>query len=458
MKLKRSAAVANGKPRKKQKVDPVKKSKAKGKERAFERATIPIPEAGSDEEDQDIEEEGLDYFRDGGNIQFLASLDKKGIARSKKETERLHKLNKPIRESRRVDDDLPSVESHSDDGEDWSSLASDILSDEDALSDEDVDSDDDLPSVESHSDDGEDWSSLASDILSDEDALSDEDVDSDEDIPKRLDSDEELPYEIAGRPRPPSPKRQTERLPIKLGDGRIQSTGAREVQSDSEENEESEEDDNMTVSDTKPPVIEDVATGARFGRPAVRDIVNQKSRKARIEAAKEQLASICQEIMAEPENSEIMAEPENSLGLLRRLHTFALPDIPGGISKNGEQLPPTPNDPRIRTLALLSQLAIFKDIVPGYRIRALTEHEKAEKVSQAVQRTRDWEQGLVGVYQNYLKLLEAEVKAKSELDQVALKCMCALLTSITHFNFNSNIMATIVARLSKRSWDEVGLA
>ncbi|CAE7127135.1 unnamed protein product [Rhizoctonia solani] len=201
----------------------------------------------------------------------------------------------------------------------------------------------------------------------------------------------------------------------------------------------------MTVSDTKPPVIEDVATGARFGRPAVRDIVSQKSRKARIEAAKEQLASICQ---------DIMAEPENSSGLLRRLHTFALPDIPGGIGPNGEQLPPTPNDPRIRTLALLSQLAIFKDIVPGYRIRSLTEHEKAEKVSQAVQRTRDWEQGLVSVYQNYLKLLEAEVKAKSELDQVALKCMCTLLTSITHFNFTSNIMATIVARLSKRSWDE----
>ncbi|CAE6490096.1 unnamed protein product [Rhizoctonia solani] len=407
MKHKRSAAVANGKPRKKQKVEPVKKIKAKGKERAFERTTIPIPEVESDEEDQGFEEEGLEYFSNRKDVQFLASLDKKGIARSKKETQRLHKLTKPARESRIAEDDLPSIESHSDDGDDWSSLAPDALPDEDAPSDEDLDSD--------------------------------------SDVSKRFDSDEELPYEIAGRPRPPSPKRQAERLPIKLGDGRIQSTGAREIQSDSEEDEESEEDDNVTVSDAKPPVIEDVATGARFGRPAVRDVVNQKSKKARLEAAKEQLASICQ---------EIMAEPENSLGLLRRLHTFALPDIPGGIGPNGEQLAPTSNDPRIRTLALLSQLAIFKDIVPGYRIRALTEHEKAEKVSQAVQRTRDWEQGLVGIYQNYLKLLEAEVKAKSELDQVALKCMCTLLTSITHFNFSSNIMATIVARLSKRSWDE----
>jgi nucleolar complex protein 3 len=175
----------------------------------------------------------------------------------------------------------------------------------------------------------------------------------------------------------------------------------------------------MSVLDVNTRGVEDVATGARFGRPAVRDIIQQKSRKARIEAAKEQLASICQEIMAEPENSvsfscplvmQIYSHLFLQLGLLRRLHTFALPQIPGAMSQDGTQLAPTPNDPRIRTLALLSQLAVFKDIVPGYRIRTLTDHEKAEKVSQMVQRTRDWEQGLVGVYQNYLKLLEVEVK------------------------------------------------
>jgi nucleolar complex protein 3 len=64
----------------------------------------------------------------------------------------------------------------------------------------------------------------------------------------------------------------------------------------------------------------------------------------------------------------------------------------------------------IRKLTFLSQLAVFKDIVPGYRIRALTDKEKAEKVSQMVQRTRDWEQGVVGVYQSYLRIMEAEIK------------------------------------------------
>jgi nucleolar complex protein 3 len=67
-------------------------------------------------------------------------------------------------------------------------------------------------------------------------------------------------------------------------------------------------------------------------------------------------------------------------------------------------------DPHIRKLAILSQLTVFKDIIPGYRIRALTDKEKAENVSQMVARTRDWEQGLVNVYQNYLRSLEAEIK------------------------------------------------
>lgn len=71
---------------------------------------------------------------------------------------------------------------------------------------------------------------------------------------------------------------------------------------------------------------------------------------------------------------------------------------------------PVPNDPLIRKLAMLSQLAVFVDIVPGYRIRSLTDKEKTENVSQQVAKTRDWEQGLVGVYQSYLRVLEAESK------------------------------------------------
>jgi len=69
-----------------------------------------------------------------------------------------------------------------------------------------------------------------------------------------------------------------------------------------------------------------------------------------------------------------------------------------------------PNDPIIRKLAFLSQMTVFKDIAPGYRIRQLTDKEKSEKVSQMVQRTRDFEQGVVMVYQSYLRSLHGELK------------------------------------------------
>ena len=68
------------------------------------------------------------------------------------------------------------------------------------------------------------------------------------------------------------------------------------------------------------------------------------------------------------------------------------------------------NDVAVRKLAILSQVLVFKDIVPGYRIRELTDKEKADKVSQVVQRTRDFEQGLVSAYLTYLKALEEELK------------------------------------------------
>ncbi|KAJ6502583.1 nucleolar complex-associated protein-domain-containing protein [Mycena sanguinolenta] len=376
------------------------KPKEKGKEKAADRGTIPIP-AYADEEDLELSDQDLEVLEEyGGAASFLNSLDQTAISRSKKETERLRQLNKPARKAPEKDEDLPSLDSH-DEEDDWSS---DLPSDDNSLSDDDSDG-----------------SMLSSD----------------------LDSDAEMPYETAPRKRRPSwespPDQGIQKLPIKLPDGRIQKTGIKvKPLPTSEDTEESENGDDDEAPDE--PRREDVSTGARFGRPAVVDVVGNKSRAARIQGAKDQIASICQ---------EIMADPENSLGLLRRLHTFSLASI-----STPSHPDPIANDAIIRKLAILSQLAVFKDIIPGYSIRALTDKEKAEKVSQMVARTRDWEQGLVVVYQTYLRALEAELKAKSELADIALSAMCTLLTELTHFNFRINLMSCIVARLSKKSWDK----
>ena len=76
---------------------------------------------------------------------------------------------------------------------------------------------------------------------------------------------------------------------------------ARATAFEEEEEEESEEEEPEAPQDSFK--VEDVSTGARFGRPAVVDVIMMKSRKARIQAAKEQIAGICQEIVSDPENS-----------------------------------------------------------------------------------------------------------------------------------------------------------
>ncbi|KAG6818144.1 hypothetical protein H0H87_000049 [Tephrocybe sp. NHM501043] len=394
---KRSAASSQG-PSKKRKLSskpesqpgPKKyniKPKERGKEKLADRGTIPIPE--DDDADIDLSDQDLEVLEEYGGA---------AIARSKKETDRLHRLNKPVRKAIQ-DDDLPSIDS--DDEDDGQSFGS--------------------------SDDGS--------LSLDDDALSSATDEA---------SDAEMDYEKAPRKRRPSWEPEENRgikgLPIKLPSGDVRSTGkmsfalAANAAEDSPENEPDESE-----VEEPPQRIDDVSTGARFGRPAVVDVVSNKSKAARIHGAKEQLAGICQ---------EIVSDPENSLGLLRRLHTFSLPEI-----STPSHPEPVSNDSVIRKLAILSQLAVFKDIIPGYRIRALSDREKAEKVSQMVARTRDWEQGLVMVYQTYLRSLEAELKARSDLADIALKSMCTLLKEVTHFNFRTNLMSCIVARLSKKSWD-----
>ena len=122
-------------------------------------------------------------------------------------------------------------------------------------------------------------------------------------------SDDEMPYETAVRPRRHllnSPKSEIQRLPIKLPDGRIKETGTKAittkpmvVRSDNEDSTSGPESE----SEPEPPKVDDTSTGARFGRFSILDVLQTKSRRQRIEMAKVQIAGICQDILADPENS-----------------------------------------------------------------------------------------------------------------------------------------------------------
>ncbi|KAG7355936.1 CBF/Mak21 family-domain containing protein [Nitzschia inconspicua] len=125
------------------------------------------------------------------------------------------------------------------------------------------------------------------------------------------------------------------------------------------------------------------------------------------------------------------------------------------IQKNG-------NDEYIATLAIMSLLAIFKDVLPSYRIRQQTEIERQGKVSKETKALWDYERNLLTHYQQYLQVLEkswdqgqASPKNPSRVAITAMLSLCELLKAAFHFNFRSNILSIVVRQMNNRHCDQV---
>ena len=102
-------------------------------------------------------------------------------------------------------------------------------------------------------------------------------------------------------------------------------------------------------------------------------------------------------------------------------------------------------------LAILSLLAIFKDIIPNYRIRLPNVKEMAVKVSKETKQLWDYEKALLDHYQQYLKIMEKtwDNKGKGKdhprkIAVVAIMSMAELLKSAFHFNFKSNLLSAVI--------------
>jgi nucleolar complex protein 3 len=113
----------------------------------------------------------------------------------------------------------------------------------------------------------------------------------------------------------------------------------------------------------------------------------------------------------------------------------------------------------VKKLALASQAAIFKDVIPGYRIRPLSEEDKTAKVSKEVRKLRDFEQSLVSSYRNYVQKLSSLTKpgrfvyVDPGLKSIAINCACSMLQSVPHFNFRNDLLKIVVNRLAKKLVD-----
>ncbi|WVF72950.1 hypothetical protein IAT40_007768 [Kwoniella sp. CBS 6097] len=466
-----------------QKVIPVPKTAFAGRQRGSD-----DDDEGDDSEDEDFEglgeEEELDAATAGS---FLMGVDEHALSRSVKETKRLHELAKsrePIPKQKRQKSNIPAPASVSgSDDYDFDSDAgfnSDLKSDYDDedeldygsgsdvfdsgasldMTDDDEDDDDDDNDGE---DDGQDDLNAAFDeISSDED---DEEVEHKKRSKKGGKKEIEAEYETAGRSRwAAKPQAQEEkeevevgRLPIKLPNGQIQMVegstkialppskkkAAPQPPSDSEDGEVLEESEDEG-SDDGIQAERMAGQKGKFGRMGIAEIVSKGGWKnaQKLEAAKEMIAALGAEILA---GGELV----DNGPVLTRLSTFALPTVPS--LEDGEE--PLPVPASIRGLAFLSQLAVYKDLIPGYRIRQLTEIEEAERVRDEVKRLREGEKMLVRSYKGYLKMLESEIKRRSPLASLSLRCMCELLVAVTHFNFTENIMGVLVGKLGRKGWD-----
>jgi hypothetical protein len=187
----------------------------------------------------------------------------------------------------------------------------------------------------------------------------------------------------------------------------------------------------------------------------------EKSR-AEIHRLQQKIAEICSAIVASPEGSLKKKAQKESSG-----------------DDDGEDFGATKyrmvdlfdmlrsSDAQEFEMAMLSALLVFKDICPSYRIRSSEEYDKEVQLKKETKSMKDFELSLLGAYQKYLKILETRVQkglgsAKREISTwgmeeklglSALRCQCELLRSLSHFNFRTQILATVALRATQPNDD-----
>ena len=228
-----------------------------------------------------------------------------------------------------------------------------------------------------------------------------------------------LEQDYEQRPRKQKRKeKENTRLPIKTAEGQIEQLQTSQVKSEDENSWLGSEDE--VHNRTPPPVAKEES---------------KVSIRQQILEAKEELARIA---------SLINEDPEEHAGLFRTLASIA-----------------ASSNPTVKKLALAAQLTVYKDAIPGYRIRPISEADQTEKVSKDVRRLRAFEQTLVSSYHGYLKDLAACAKPATKdltevtrsISSVAISCACALLVAVPHFNFRGDLLKILVAKLSSKRVD-----
>lgn len=108
----------------------------------------------------------------------------------------------------------------------------------------------------------------------------------------------------------------------------------------------------------------------------------------------------------------------------------------------------------VRKLAFATQVAVYNDAIPGYRIRKYQDMDLGSKVSKDVRRVRQYESSLLSGYQHFVGQLTLVARNKplnlddTSLRSVAINCACTLLLAVPHFNFRRDLLMILIHELA----------
>ncbi|DAZ93804.1 TPA: hypothetical protein N0F65_008563 [Lagenidium giganteum] len=256
------------------------------------------------------------------------------------------------------------------------------------------------------------------------------------------------------------------KLPVKFMDGSVrpnklmaeddtpqpQEEEKEEEEGDDNEEEEDEEEEADEVADMDEDDVSDMEFEEIQDTPAVEEkpvseVDLRLQREHRVAAKKVEIAQLCESILENPEEAlKKSKEHPEGLSKVQQLHALC-----------------QDQDTTIRKLSMLSELTVFLDILPDYRIRLQQEAEggKGRPLKKKVQQMQDYEASMLSNYQKFLKFCSQVVtdglKGKRPTDDLSprdrvdislaetgAKCLTELLKVKYAFNFHLNLIMALV--------------
>lgn len=130
----------------------------------------------------------------------------------------------------------------------------------------------------------------------------------------------------------------------------------------------------------------------------------------------------------------IMADPQSNLGSLGVIFNAIMRE----------------DDLDVKEVGIVVLMKVFKDIIPGYRIKDPQEDDDSRALSREVRILRQYEIALLHYYKKYLQTLDRMHKNGNywSILKTVMRCYGELLTNLSYFNYRTNLIASLTSRLN----------